>query len=293
MSWLQISITATKHSAEAVEELLLRSGAVSVTLKDAADEPILEPDIGSTPIWNNAIITGLFENRSEHESLTNLLRSQLPAHSELSIAVLDDQDWTRAWMANYKSMQFGTRLWVCPWHIEPPEPSAVNLRLDPGLAFGTGTHPTTALCLSWLDKKIENQNSLLDYGCGSGILAIAALLLGAEQADCVDIDQQAILATIENAKANNVESKINTLLVKQFLKEKQDPTYDVVLANILSGPLVALAPTLQTYVKNGGDIVLSGILLEQAEQTQQAYAKYFDMDDMQTQDDWVLLHGRK
>jgi len=293
MSWLQISITTDKSTAQSVEDILLRSGALSVTLKDAADEPILEPEIGSTPLWNNAVITGLFENPSEQEILIDSIRSRLPENCRLMTELLDDQNWTRAWMDNFQSMQFGDRLWVCPWHIEPPDPSAINLRLDPGLAFGTGTHPTTALCLKWLDRNIDSQSMLLDYGCGSGILAIAALLLGAKRADCVDIDEQAITATLENARANNVEPLVNALTVRQFQSRQQNQEYAVVMANILSGPLIKLAPTLQAYVIKGGDIVLSGILREQAEQTRAAYAQYFEMDDIQAEDDWVLLHGRK
>ena len=293
MSWLQISINATKQNAMSIEAILLEAGALSVTLKDGADEPILEPEIGSTPLWENAIITGLFDNSIEQNTRIALLQSSLPKSCEILFETLDDKDWTRAWMDNYKAMQFGQRLWVCPWHLEPPDPKAVNLRLDPGLAFGTGTHPTTALCLTWLDKNIDSQKNILDYGCGSGILAIAALLLGALHADGVDIDEQAIIATIENTKANDVESQLEAMTVKQYQSKTDQQKYDVVLANILSGPLVELAPTLQSYVKDGGDIVLSGILQEQAEQTQAAYANYFEMDEITVEGDWVLLHGRK
>ena len=293
MSWLQVSINATKQIAESVEAVLLSAGALSITLKDAADEPILEPEIGTTPLWENAIITGLFDNAIEQNTLIARLQSELPKSCEILFETLDDKDWTRAWMDNYTAMQFGQRLWVCPWHLDPPDPKAINLRLDPGLAFGTGTHPTTALCLAWLDKNIKQQKNILDYGCGSGILAIAALLLGAEHADGVDIDEQAIIATIDNMKANAVESQLNAMTVKSFQKVEKHQEYDIVLANILSGPLVELAPTLQTYVKKDGDIVLSGILQEQAEATQAAYAQYFEMDEIEIQEDWVLLHGRK
>ena len=293
MSWLQVSINATKQTAESVETVLISAGSISITFKDAADEPILEPEIGTTPLWKNTIITGLFDNAIEQDTLITRLRSELPKTCEIIFETLDDKDWTRAWMDNYTAMQFGERLWVCPWHLEPPDPKAINLRLDPGLAFGTGTHPTTALCLAWLDKNISQQKNILDYGCGSGILAIAALLLGAQHADGVDIDEQAIIATIENTKANDVESQLKAMTVKQFQTIDNQQQYDIVLANILSGPLVELAPTLQTYVKEGGDIVLSGILQEQAEQTQAAYAQYFEMDEIEVEEDWVLLHGRK
>lgn len=293
MSWLQVSITTGKSTAGSVENILIRSGSLSVTLKDAADEPILEPDIGTTPLWNNAVITGLFESSTEQKTLIDSIRSQLPDNCQMVTETLDDQDWTRSWMENYKSMQFGERLWVCPWHIDPPDSSAINLRLDPGLAFGTGTHPTTALCLKWLDKNITRQDKLLDYGCGSGILAIAALLLGVKSSDCVDIDEQAIIATLENARANNVISRIDTSSAKQFKNRLQNQKYDVVIANILSDPLIELAPVLQAQVKKEGDIVLSGILQEQAEQTRTTYARYFEMSDIKVEQDWVLLHGRK
>lgn len=293
MSWLQVSINATKQTAESVETVLVSAGSISITFKDAADEPILEPELGTTPLWKNTIITGLFDDTIEQSTLITRLRSELPKSCEIIFETLDDKDWTRAWMDNYTAMQFGERLWVCPWHLEPPDPKAINLRLDPGLAFGTGTHPTTALCLAWLDKNISQQKDILDYGCGSGILAIAAILLGAQHADGVDIDEQAIIATIENTKANDVESQLKAMTVKSFQTIDNQQKYDIVLANILSGPLVELAPTLQTYVKKGGDIVLSGILQEQAEQTQAAYAQYFEMDEIEIEEDWVLLHGRK
>ncbi|HEB81945.1 MAG TPA: 50S ribosomal protein L11 methyltransferase, partial [Gammaproteobacteria bacterium] len=198
---------------------------------------------------------------------------------------------TRAWMDHFHAMAFGNRLWVVPLHIDPPEPQAVNLRLDPGLAFGTGTHPTTSLCLRWLDSNITDQTTLLDYGCGSGILAIAACMLGVKQADGVDIDPQALSATQDNAEVNQVSKQIHCYLPEEYNKQHADTQYDIVMANILSGPLAELAPTLATHCRSGGDIVLSGILEEQAHNVLDAYAEYFSMDAPVVDGDWVLLHG--
>ena len=292
MPWLQISIHTTQNHAEQAEDILLQYGACSVTLKDAADEPILEPAPGETPIWKNIIATGLFDKTKEQEQLISRITTEL-ANDECSITseILEDQNWTRSWMDHYQAMQFGERLWVCPWHIDPPEPEAVNLRLDPGLAFGTGTHPTTSLCLSWLDQHIQQPKSLLDFGCGSGILAIAALLLGLEQADGVDIDPQALEASLANAKANQVEDRLHLFSAEQFSAERGQQQYEIVVANILSGPLVDLAPILAEHTMAGGDIVLSGILSEQADSIIEAYTPYFKMDAPLVEGDWVLIHG--
>ena len=290
MPWLQVSIATTKDAYASIEETLWSLGAQSVTLADDDDKPILEPGPGETPVWIHAVITGLFDDKLQAE----ILREQIIQHldnEQLSIEVtpLEDQDWTRAWMDAFQPMQFGQRLWVCPQHLEPPDSNAVNLRLDPGLAFGTGTHPTTSLCLSWLDANLNHKN-ILDYGCGSGILAIAALLLGADHADCVDIDFQALQATQDNAKVNAVLDRISTCKPEKLAT---DAGYDLVLANILSGPLTELAPTLARHVLPGGDIVLSGILNEQADAVRHAYSEFFDMNTTQQLDDWVLLHGHK
>ena len=294
MPWIQISVTVSDTNYRRVEDAMLTLGAQSVTFKDAADNPILEPQPGETPLWQDAVITGLFDQQHNGEMLTEQLRQELGDDTlQIETASLQDQDWTRAWMDSYKPMQFGKRLWVCPKHIEPPDPMAINLRLDPGLAFGTGTHPTTSLCLRWLDAHVGPQSqhrSVLDYGCGSGILAIAAILLDAEQADCVDIDDQALQASRDNAQANRVLHKISTCTPEALDRDKR---YQLVLANILSGPLTELAPVLARYCDGGGDIVLSGILSDQAGSVRNAYSEFFDMDTTQTLDDWVLLHGTR
>ncbi len=294
MPWIQISVTVSDDNFRRVEDAMLTLGAQSVTFKDAADNPILEPQPGETPLWRDAVITGLFDDRNNQEWLNEQLRQQLGDDKLLiEITSLPDQDWTRAWMDTYKPMQFGKRLWVCPKHIEPPDPTAINLWLDPGLAFGTGTHPTTSLCLSWLDEHIYPQSqyrSILDYGCGSGILAIAAILLGAEQADCVDIDDQALQATRDNAQANRVLQQISTYTPESI---NSDRRYQLVMANILSGPLTELAPALSQYCDAGGDIVLSGLLSDQTDPVRDAYNAFFDMRATQTLDEWVLLHGTR
>lgn len=294
MSWLQIAINTTKDHAETAENCLFSAGAQTVTLTDAADQPILEPGPDETPIWNTVIITGLYTFEDNQQVLLDSIEHCLSGiEFSYSTEILEDQNWTRAWMEHFHAMQFGRRLWVCPLHIEPPEPEAINLRLDPGLAFGTGTHPTTSLCLRWLDQNIDGQTTLLDYGCGSGILAIAACMLGVKRADGVDIDPQALTATHDNAETNLVTKKIKTFLPDDYQKQHSDTQYDLVVANILSGPLAELAPMLASHTKTGGDIVLSGILKEQAEPLIDTYSEYFKMDAAEFEEDWVLLHGIK
>ena len=294
MPWIQVSITAGSRNHQLVEDTLLSLGAHSVTFRDAADKPILEPRPGETPLWHDVIITGLFDDRLKPEILREQIRQQLDDDSlRLDVTLLPDQDWTRAWMDAFKPMRFGDRLWVCPKHLDPPQPRAINLRLDPGLAFGTGTHPTTSLCLRWLDRHVgryQDFQSILDYGCGSGILAIAALLLGAGRAVCVDIDEQALQATRDNAADNDVAGQITTCQPEEIASDGQ---YDLVLANILSGPLTELAPTLARHCHADSDIVLSGILTAQADSVRNAYARFFDMSTTEMQEDWVLLHGKR
>ena len=294
MSWLQIAINTTKDHAELAEDRLFAAGAQTVTLTDAADQPILEPGVDEAPIWNAVIITGLFSNNNNQQQLLDLLNQSLTdIQHTCSAEVLEDQNWTRAWMDHYHPMQFGERLWICPLHLAPPEADAITLRLDPGLAFGTSTHPTTSLCLRWLDKNIKQQECLLDYGCGSGILAIAACMLGTAHADGVDIDPQALIATHDNAKTNQVDEKITSYLPEDFQDLHSDTQYDIVVANILSGPLAELAPTLAQHTKAKGHIVLSGILREQADSVLEAYRDSFNMDAPEFDEDWVLLHGTK
>lgn len=298
MSWLQISINTTKNHAELAEDCLFNAGAQTVTLTDAADQPILEPGPNETPVWNTVIVTGLFDFDNNQQNLLDKINHGLADTSySCTTEILEDQNWTRAWMEHFHAMQFGKRLWVCPLHIEPPEPEAINLRLDPGLAFGTGTHPTTSLCLQWLDQNIgrnsKAQENILDYGCGSGILAIAACMLGTDRADAVDIDPQALIACQNNAETNKVREKVTTWLADDYQKHHAETQYNIVIANILSGPLAELAAKLAEHTKTNGDIVLSGILKEQAESVRHTYCEFFEMDAPVYEEDWALLHGVK
>ena len=291
MPWLQVRLAITPEQAETYEDALLEVGAVSVTFMDAEDQPIFEPDLGTTPLWSHTHLLALFEADTDETALIAHLQllcgGSLPEHH---VERIEDQDWERSWMDNFQPMRFGQRLWIVPsWHAAP-EPDAVNLLLDPGLAFGTGTHPTTALCLEWLDGQTLDNCSVLDFGCGSGILAIAALLLGAPQAVGTDIDPQALEASRDNASRNGIDPARFPVYLPADLP--QQPA-DVVVANILAGPLVSLAPQITALVKDGGRLALSGILAEQAEEVRAAYAGAFDVDPTATKDGWVRISGVK
>lgn len=291
MPWLQVRLAISPEQAETYEDALLEVGAVSVTFMDAEDQPIFEPELNTTPLWTHTHLLALFEADAEPASvfahLELLTGAALPEHHA---EVIEDQDWERSWMDNFHPMRFGQRLWIVPsWHAAP-EPGAVNLLLDPGLAFGTGTHPTTALCLEWLDGQDLKGQNVLDFGCGSGILAIAALLLGAEQAVGTDIDVQALEASRDNARRNGVADAQFPLYLPQDLPQVQS---DVLVANILAGPLISLAPQLTGLVKPGGLLALSGILAEQGEEVAAAYAAAFDLDPIANRDGWVRISGRR
>lgn len=291
MPWLQISVQVLRERLPDVEAALEALGAASVTFRDAHDDPVLEPAPGETPLWNEVVATGLFADPADADTLTTeLLLGIGEPVPPLAVERLEDQDWERAWMADFHPMCFGERLWICPSWQEIPDPAAVNIRLDPGLAFGTGTHPTTSLCLSWLDAHPPVGSLVLDYGCGSGVLAIAALKLGARHAWGVDIDPQALTATEDNARKNGIPEGNLYGVEPDGLPPIQA---DLVIANILSGPLVELAPTLAEHVRTGGDLVLSGVLEEQAETVNAAYASWFEMDAPRCLDGWALLHGRR
>lgn len=289
MPWLQVRLAITPDQASFYEDALLDVGAVSVTFMDAEDQPIFEPDLGTTPLWSHTHLLALFEGDADGEQVLAHLRlltgDPLPEHQ---VERIEDQDWERSWMDNFQPMRFGRRLWIVPsWHAAP-EPDAVNLLLDPGLAFGTGTHPTTALCLQWLDGQALEGCSVLDFGCGSGILAIAALLLGAERAVGTDIDPQALEASRDNASRNGIDPARFPLYLPQDLPDEQA---DVVVANILAGPLVQLAQQITARVKHGGRLALSGILAEQADEVRAAYAEAFELDPTAEQDGWVRISG--
>ncbi|VAW58484.1 Ribosomal protein L11 methyltransferase [hydrothermal vent metagenome] len=296
MPWIQLILATDNIHNDEAEQALLDAGALSVTYRDAEDSPVLEPLPGETPLWENIILTGLFDANINTSALILQITSQLGKQPTLKIEALEDRDWVRAWMEDYKPMQFGTQLWVCPRHLPPPDPDAVNLMLDPGLAFGTGTHPTTALCLEWLDAAHLENKQVLDFGCGSGVLAIAALLLGAAGCDATDIDPQALTASRDNAQANNVGDRLN-LYQPQDIPGRQSHTaydivtYDIVLANILAGLLTELAEQLAHYCKPAGSIVLSGILETQTEKIIAAYSPWFDLQPAKLKGDWIRISG--
>lgn len=288
MPWLQLTFYSTKKKAEALADLLSEAGAAAVTMQDAADQPLYEPPPGATPLWQLTNVVGLFEEEANADEIVATLKAQWSDEfPEYRSEILEDQDWERAWMEDFKPMRFGERLWIVPsWH-EAPERDAVNILLDPGLAFGTGTHPTTRLCLEWLDANELAEKTVIDYGCGSGILAIAAALLGAKSVIGVDNDPQALVATLDNAQRNEVN-------IQAYLpKEAPQGTVDILVANILAGPLIELAPKLSALVKEGGAIALSGILSEQAEAVSNAYRPWFAMRQPVEYDGWVRLEGVK
>ena len=288
MAWLQLIIPTNDSQADQLSDTLMEQGAVSVTLQDMQDQPMLEPAIGTTPMWSQTRAVGLFDANQDLKQIIKNVEQQLRINiSDWKGEPLEDKDWVRAWMDNFKPMQFGEKLWVVPSNFKPPQPEAANILLDPGLAFGTGTHPTTSMCLEWLDANPPTGKDIIDFGCGSGILAIGAILLGAKYADAIDLDPQALLATIDNAEKNNVSHNIKTYLPNQF-KNKTTP---LLLANILASPLIELSSYFADLTETKGQIVLSGILAEQAEEVLAAYKTYFDIQLWKQQDDWVCLAG--
>ncbi len=291
MPWLQLRVDTSRDAAADIEDAILAAGAVSVTLQDNADQPILEPALGETPLWQETRVTGLFEanidTTATTQQISTTLDQGLPNHSWEQ---LEDKDWEREWMNNYQPIHCGGDLWICPSWLEPPEPKAVNLLLDPGLAFGTGTHPTTFLCLQWLSEQNVDDCTLIDYGCGSGILGVAALLLGGKSVVGVDIDPQALIATRENTARNQIAAERFNVFMPQKCPAGQ---VDVMLANILAGPLAELAPDLNALTKPGGRLCLSGVLNTQAETVMDAYREWFDFDPVRSKEEWVCLTAVK
>lgn len=285
--WLEV--TATGADPEALEDALLEAGALAVTLTDAADVPILEPELGTHPTWPSTCVTGLFAADADEAAVLAAVQATIP-ETEMgpwTASRLEDREWVRAWMDHYHPMQFGDRLWICPTGHEAEMPSnAVTIHLDPGLAFGTGTHPTTSLCLQWLDGMDCQGRDVLDMGCGSGVLAVAAARLGAAHVDGVDIDPQAVRATQENAQRNGVN-------LRACLPDAQpDGDYDIVLANILAAPLMVMAPALIGRLRAGGHIVLAGLLETQADEVIAAYAPLIRLRIGAVQDGWARLQGQ-
>ncbi|MEQ1528861.1 MAG: 50S ribosomal protein L11 methyltransferase [Methylococcales bacterium] len=291
MAWHQISVITDENTAPKLADFFSDLGAVSVTYMDAEDEPVYEPGIGETKIWSNTQVIALYELDVEPELIkaTVTQKFQDAGLRAWLIEQVADQEWERAWMEYYHPMKFADKLWVCPTDQEQIEPGTVCLTLDPGLAFGTGTHPTTALCLEWLASHDLTDKVVIDYGCGSGILAVAAVLLGAKEAHAVDIDPQAITATQDNALKNKVQDKIKCYSPEQFTAFAAD----VVLANILAKPLIDMAEQITKLVATDGQLVLSGILQEQTEAVVAAYQTGIVLNPPVQQEDWIRLDGRK
>ncbi|MFO4660404.1 50S ribosomal protein L11 methyltransferase [Vibrio cholerae] len=293
MPWIQIKLNATNDNAEAIGDMLMEeSGAVSVTFLDAKDTPVFEPLPGETRLWGDTDVVALYEADMD----TSLILQQIKASNLLAegfahkVEQVEDKDWEREWMDNFHPMQFGRRLWICPSWREVPDPQAVNVMLDPGLAFGTGTHPTTALCLEWLDNLDLTGKTVIDFGCGSGILAIAAIKLGAAKVIGIDIDPQALLASKDNAARNGVEDQIDVYLPKD---QPEGLVADVVVANILAGPLRELSPIIKGLLKPGGQLAMSGILDTQAESVAEFYRDDLELDPIAEKSEWCRISGRK
>ncbi|KQB06004.1 50S ribosomal protein L11 methyltransferase [Vibrio metoecus] len=293
MPWIQIKLNATNDNAEAIGDMLMEeTGAVSVTFLDAKDTPVFEPLPGETRLWGDTDVVALYEADMD----TSLILQQIKASNMLAegfahkVEQVEDKDWEREWMDNFHPMQFGRRLWICPSWREVPDPQAVNVMLDPGLAFGTGTHPTTALCLEWLDNLDLTGKTVIDFGCGSGILAIAAIKLGAAKVIGIDIDPQALLASKDNAARNGVEDQIEVYLPKD---QPEGLLADVVVANILAGPLRELSPIIKGLLKPGGQLAMSGILDTQAESVAEFYRDELELDPIAEKSEWCRISGRK
>ena len=294
MAWQQLKVQVRSDQIEPLEQLLLDYGGLSISYLDAEDQAVFQKVPGSTPLWDRVDLVCLFEKEANLDGLLFLLH-QHPAIEEkgsLTLEVLEDQAWERSWMSDFKAMQFGERLWVCPSWQEPPDPNAINIMLDPGLAFGSGSHATTSMCLQWLEQNTRDDSLVIDYGCGSGILAIAAALLGAPRVIAVDNDPQAITATIENAKRNHIpEGVIETYLPEQLPGDRTSLRADILVANILAEPLVQLAENLSHLVKPQGHIALSGLLAEQADGLLEHYSSWFEMDVVVLSEEWARLSG--
>ena len=292
MPTLRIDIDLDHLDAEAVEALCLELGASSITLVDQRDDAILEPAPGELRLWPATRLQALFvEHPSTDAAMASLrntlaIRLGMPAN-KIGCLLLEDRVWEREWLKDFRPLQCGARLWIVPNELTAPPEAQVIVRLDPGLAFGTGTHPTTAMCLQWLDAHVAPGATLIDYGCGSGILAIAALKLGASRAHAFDIDPQALIATRDNAGQNQVANRLTICGDAAQLPSRAN----IVIANILAQPLIDLAPQLAARVVDGGQLILSGLLANQVEEVRNAYAPFIDLVPANFSGDWALLEG--
>lgn len=291
MPWLELVVNS--RYPEFAEELLIAAGAHAVIQTDAADEPVLEPLPGATPLWPHTFTAGLFDATADLSRIREILTQSLPSDDVLQFLErqVGDEDWIRSWQQNATALHFGKRLWICPSGHEVRAPEAAVVHLDPGLAFGTGSHPSTALCLDWLARFSLDGAHVLDYGCGSGILAIAALRLGARYVQATDIDEQALDAAFENAQRNGVSDRLSIGKPESIVRN--NAVFDVIVANILAKPLIDLAPRLATYVTQNGHIALAGILDRQADEVREAYAPWFRFEAPVTREGWTRLVGQR
>jgi ribosomal protein L11 methyltransferase len=290
MPYHQVVLELPGRELARAEDACTSLGAIAVSLADAGDEPLLEPAPGETPVWHAVRLRALFDVSVNPEvaAATLAVVLGLPAGA-IAVEHVEDRVWEREWLKDFRPMRFGRRLWVAPAGQRPDAHAPVILELDPGLAFGTGTHATTALCLEWLDGRIRGGERVLDYGCGSGILGLAALKLGAASAAAFDIDPQAITATRENAAKSGLAARVEVVERSEALAG----SYDIVVANILSGPLIQLASRLAGFSRAGGEIVLAGMLIRQAAEVAQAYGPWFDIAPEAEREGWSLLAGRR
>jgi len=291
MQWIQLIIPCSRLYSADVESAALEAGALSVTLQDAADQPILEPAVGETPLWDDCVMTALFSSKIDTNNVNEQMTTYLSGTINARWEQLEDKDWSQEWKQHFQPLKCGDRLWICPSWIAPPDLNAVNLSLDPGLAFGTGSHPTTHLCLRWLDQQDLKGKIVIDYGCGSGILGIAALLLGAKQVIAVDNDPQALLASRDNAQRNNIAaSRLST-----YLPDDVPTTIcaDVMVANILASPLISLAPKLCAMTKPKGLLCLAGLLENQIDAVSEPYLEQFTFSSPSIESEWAQLGAQK
>ena len=297
MKWLQIHITVEQAQVDFTETLLNSLGAVSVTLDDAENQDLLEPLPGETPLWNNVIVTGIYAQEDDEnidvDALLTFITAQLP-EAPIRHEFLEDQAWGRTWMDAYEPIKIAEKYWIVPEWMQAPEADAVNIKLDPGLAFGTGNHASTFLCLQWLGKTDVKDKVVIDYGCGSGILGVAALLLGAKKVYATDIDPQAVLATQQNAELNGVLDNLFVGLPDEFNETLKNQQADVFVANILAGPLMMLAPQFATLVKPEGEFALAGVIDEQVADVSSVYEEFFDILDVEKRDEyWCRISGKR
>ena len=292
--WQELHFAARKDQVEPLEDWLFACGALSVTLEDEADQPLLEPGPGETPLWDSVCLTALFSGAEDLTPLLDEIPPELCTQAPTVAVPVADREWTRVWEDQFHPLQMGKRLWICPSWTPPPDPDAINVFLDPGLAFGTGTHPTTAMCLRALDADLAPGQRVVDYGCGSGILGIAATRLGATAVLGVDNDPQAITASRDNARRNEVADAAFPVVPPQDdLVASWQASANWVVANILAGPLVALAPALTALMAPGGRLLLAGLLVDQAEAVVEAYTPAVALSIVDQREEWVLLAGEK